>query len=58
MRFENLDVSNGPDLYVYLTMDTTAKDFVSLGRLKGNIGNQNYLIPENIDFEKYNTVLI
>jgi Electron transfer DM13 len=58
LRFENLDVTNGPDLYVYIATDTTAKDFVSLGRLKGNIGNQNYPIPEKIDFEKYNTVLI
>ena len=58
LRFENLDVTNGPDLYVYLATDTTAKDFVSLGRLKGNMGNQNYPIPEDTDFEKYNTVLI
>jgi hypothetical protein len=58
LRFENLDVTNGPDLYVYLATDTTAKDFVSLGRLKGNMGNQNYPIPENTDIEKYNTVLI
>ena len=58
LRIENLDVTNGPDLYVYLATDTTAKDFVSLGRLKGNMGNQNYPIPENIDFEKYNTLLI
>ena len=58
LRFENLDVTNGPDLYVYLAMDTTAKDFVSLGRLKDNINNQNYPFPENMDFEKYNTVLI
>ena len=58
LRFENLDVTNGPDLYVYLATDTTAKDFVSLGRLKGNMGNQNYPIPENTNFEKYNTVLI
>ena len=58
LRIENLDVTNGPDLYVYLATDTTAKDFVSLGRLKGNMGNQNYPIPENTDFEKYNTVLI
>ena len=58
LRFENLDVTNGPDLYVYLATDTTAKDFISLGRLKGNMGNQNYPIPENTDFEKYNTVLI
>ena len=26
--------------------------------LKGNMGNQNYPIPENTDLEKYNTVLI
>ena len=58
LRFENLDVTNGPDLYVYLSTDTTADDFVSLGRLKGNMGNQNYHIPENTDLEKYNTVLI
>jgi Electron transfer DM13 len=58
LRFENLDVTNGPDLYVYLSTDTTADDFVSLGRLKGNMGNQNYPIPENTDLEKYNTVLI
>ena len=58
LRFENLDVTNGPDLYVYLATDTTAKDFVSLGKLKGNMGNQNYQIHENTDFEKYNTVLI
>jgi hypothetical protein len=58
LRFENLDVTNGPDLYVYLATDTTTKDFVSLGRLKGNIGNQNYPIPEDTDFAKYDTVLI
>lgn len=58
LRFENLDVTNGPDLYVYLATDTDAKDFVSLGKLKGNMGNQNYPIPDNTDLEKYNTVLI
>jgi len=58
LRFENLDVTNGPDLYVYLSTDTTADDFVSLGKLKGNMGNQNYPIPENTDLEKYKTVLI
>jgi len=58
LRFENLDVTNGPDLYVYLATDTTAQDFVSLGRLKGNMGDQNYPIPDNTDLEKYDTVLI
>lgn len=58
LRFENLDVTNGPDLYVYLATDTNAQDFVSLGRLKGNMGDQNYPIPDNADLEKYDTVLI
>ncbi|MGA8844800.1 MAG: DM13 domain-containing protein [Nitrososphaeraceae archaeon] len=31
---------------------------VNLGRLKGNIGNQNYPIPTGTDISKYNTVLI
>lgn len=58
LRFENLAVTNGPDLYVYLATDTNAQDFVSLGRLKGNMGDQNYPIPDNTDLEKYDTVLI
>jgi electron transfer DM13 len=31
---------------------------VNLGRLKANIGNQNYQIPEGTDITKYDTVLI
>lgn len=58
LRFENLDVTNGPDLYVYLATDTSAGDFINLGRLKGNIGNQNYLIPVDTNLDKYNTVLV
>jgi hypothetical protein len=58
LRVENLKVTNGPDLYVYLTTDTGSSDFVDLGRLKGNIGNQNYVIPDGTDLTKYNTVLI
>ncbi len=58
LRLENFKATNGPDLYVYLATDTSASDFVDLGRLKGNIGNQNYDIPEGTDFSRYNTVLI
>ena len=58
LRFENLDVTNGPDLYVYLATDTNAEDYVSLDRLKGNLGNQNYPIPIDTNLDKYNTVLI
>jgi hypothetical protein len=58
LRLEDLVVTNGPDLYVYLSTDKSASDFVNLGRLKANIGNQNYPIPEGTDMTKYHTVLI
>ncbi len=58
LRFENFKASNGPDLYVYLATDETALDYVSLGKLKGNIGNQNYLIPPGTDLSNQDTVLI
>src|ERR671918_2619347 len=58
LRLENLVVTNGPDLYVYLSTDKSASDFVNLGRLKANIGNQNYPIPVGTDMTKYDTVLI
>jgi hypothetical protein len=49
LRLENFKATNGPDLYVYLSTDKTNADIVNLGRLKGNIGNQNYLIPAGTD---------
>lgn len=58
LRFENFRATNGPDLFVYLATDETASDFVNLGRLKGNIGNQNYMIPPGVDLMHHDTVLI
>ena len=58
LRLENLRVTNGPDLYVYLATNKSASDFVSLGKLKANNGNQNYNIPSEIDLTKYDAVLI
>jgi hypothetical protein len=58
LRLENLKTTNGPDLYVYLSTGKDVSDIVSLGKLKGNIGNQNYEIPTGTDLAKYNTVLI
>ena len=58
LRLENLKVTNGPDLYVYLSTDKSASDFINLGKLKANNGNQNYNIPTGTDLTKYNTVLI
>lgn len=58
LRLEDLRVTNGPDLYVYLATDKQASDFVDLGRLKANNGNQNYDIPKGTDLSKYSTVLV
>lgn len=54
---------NGPDLRVYLVRgpvngDGDVKDTVDLGRLKGNIGNQQYDLPEGTDVSAYSTVVI
>lgn len=66
IRFENLDVSNGPDLRVILSPSELVDDrdayhvdgFFDLGELKGNQGNQNYEIPADIDLDEYRTVAI
>ncbi len=54
LRFENFEGQNGPALKVYLRADDGT--FVTLGDLQGNIGNQNYEIPEDVDLDKYNTI--
>jgi hypothetical protein len=58
LRLEDFKSTNGPDVYVYLSTDKKASDSVNVGRLKGNIGNQNYEIPQDVDLSKYNMVLI
>ena len=58
LRLENFKTTNGPDLFVYLSTDENASDFINLGVLKANIGNQNYEIPNDANLEKYNKVLI
>ena len=45
-------------MYVYLSTDENASDFVNLGTLKASSGNQNYEIPNDMDLDKYNKVLI
>jgi len=58
LRLENFKSTNGPNVHVYLSTDKTASNFIDLGRLKANNGNQNYKIANGTDFAKYNTVLI
>ena len=58
LRLEDFKSTNGPDLYVYLATDDRASEFVNLGSLKANNGNQNYDIPVDTDLTKYDNVLI
>lgn len=66
LRFSEFATSNGPDLFVYLIAADDARDsttvkragFVSLGPLKGNVGDQNYNIPADLDLTKYRAVSI
>lgn len=58
LRLENFRVTNGPDLYVYLSTDRSASDYIDLGQLKANSGNQNYELPDGVDLSKYDTVVI
>jgi len=54
LRLEGFNSPNGPDLKVYLRADNG--DFVSLGDLAGNIGDQNYEIPTDVDLTVFNAV--
>jgi len=58
LRLENFKSTNGPNVHVYLSTDKHAADYVDLGKIKANNGNQNYNIPSGTDIGKHNIVLI
>ena len=58
LRLEDFRSTNGPDVHLYLSTDKQASNFIDLGRLKANNGDQNYQIPIDTDFNKYKYVLI
>jgi hypothetical protein len=65
VRLEGFETSNGPDVYVYLSTNAAHgpngafdDDYVSLGSLKGNIGDQNYDLPVDVDVARFNSVVI
>lgn len=65
LRLEDLSTDNGPDVFVYLSAAPVSAgekalddDFVDLGGLKGNLGNQNYEVPDDVDLDRYKTVVI
>lgn len=66
VRFTEFEVTNGPDLYVWLVKAASpensaavkASEWVELGVLKGNIGDQNYSLPPEVNIEDYGSVVI
>ncbi|MEO6315740.1 MAG: DM13 domain-containing protein [Chitinophagaceae bacterium] len=58
LSFENIAVSNGPDLHVYLSREMQPLTFIDLGKLKSTQGNQLYDVTGLPDFSQYTYVLI
>ncbi|MCH9038432.1 MAG: DM13 domain-containing protein [Chloroflexi bacterium] len=66
LRLEGFNVTNGPELHVLLSPhpnpenrnDVKRPGYVDLGKLKGNRGNQNYQIPDDVDLAAQRSVVI
>lgn len=65
LRFEAFQVTNGPDLYVILATHAAPRNradvqqgYLEIAKLKGNVGEQNYTLPEGLPLERYRTVVI
>ena len=66
LRLEDFRVTNGPDLHVILTShpapsdrdDVHSGDYLDLGKLKGNVGNQNYPLPAAAAPSAFSSVVI
>lgn len=66
LRLTDFETSNGPDVQVYLVAASDATDnetvtkagFLHVAALKGNVGNQNYTLPADVDLAKYRAVTI
>jgi hypothetical protein len=66
LRLTGFSTSNGPDVHVTLVAAADATDdatvrrvgYVSVGSMKGNVGDQNYELPSDLDLSKYQAVTI
>jgi len=66
VQLADFEVTNGPDLEVWLSAhpdpdssgDVTDNGWLSLGQLKGNVGDQAYSVPADTDLTAYQSVVI
>jgi hypothetical protein len=65
LRLEDFSATNGPDLFVVLSSSANPEQnglqngaYVQLEALKGNLGNQNYELPADVDLSQYKSVVI
>ena len=66
LRLENINVTNGPDLYVFLSthpnpsnqQEVYTSGYVNLGKLKGNVGSQTYVLPPDTDPGQLRSVVV
>jgi len=66
VQLTEFEVTNGPDLEVWLSAhpdpgsrsDVTGNEWLALGQLKGNVGDQAYAIPAGTDIGAFKSVVI
>ena len=63
LTLTGFETDNGPNLHVYLSSsdanrDSPGDDFVDLGGLKGNVGDQQYEIPRGAPLERLTKVVV
>ena len=66
LRLTGFETSNGPDVQIYLVAaddvneneTVTDAGFINVGAMKGNVGDQNYDVPLDVDLGKYRAVTV
>lgn len=66
LQLKNFRVTNGPALVVYLSEsenpvgagDVQSRNYADLGHLRGNVGDQAYVLPSGLDLDAYKSVVI
>ncbi|PXW10434.1 MULTISPECIES: DM13 domain-containing protein [Chryseobacterium] len=54
----NFTISNGPDLYVYVSKEQQPSQFISLGKLKSVNGGQIYTFTGSVNFDDYKYAVV